>query len=281
MKTSLNGAGLNAGGLDLFGFADLAARHGFDGIDFGIGGAMKAGDDPMAVRDRLAEKNVAPATFGLDVEWRKDEDAFASGLAALPAKAAFAHALGCDRCVTWMPPSVNADLADWEAQTVRRFRDIARVLGDKGVRFGLEWVGPHHLRANGANAMGANAWIHTLGGTLALIEQIAETNVGLLVDCYHCYTTGVGNGELEKLLDSQIVHVHLNDAKNVPVEDVRDGDRVLPGEGVIDLEGFLAALRLSGYSGYAAVEVLSPNPIAGDADTAAARVRDSLRRIGL
>jgi hypothetical protein len=43
MKVSLNAAKLNAGGLNFLEFVDLAARHGFDGVDFGIGAAMKAG----------------------------------------------------------------------------------------------------------------------------------------------------------------------------------------------------------------------------------------------
>ena len=71
MKTSLNGAGLNAGGLGFAGFVELAARHGFDGVDFGIGAAQKMAGErggAEAVRDFLREKNVAPATFGLDVD---------------------------------------------------------------------------------------------------------------------------------------------------------------------------------------------------------------------
>jgi sugar phosphate isomerase/epimerase len=286
MKTSLNGAGLNAGKLSFAQFVELAARHGFDGVDFGIGGAQKLADDqfngdPSGVRDFLAQKNVAAATFGLDVEWRKDDAAFASGLAALSAKAAFAHAIGANRCCTWMPPAVNDDLAAWESQTVARFRQIARVLGDSGVRFGLEWVGPRHVR-EGPTAMGKNPWIHTLGGTLALIREIGEPNVGLLVDSYHCYSTGVGENSLAGLSDAQIVHVHINDAPpGVGPNDVRDGERVLPGAGDIDLGGFLSGLRHVGYSGFIAAEVLSPQPLADDPETAAARVRAALKTVGL
>ncbi len=286
MKTSLNGAGLNAGKLSFADFVDLAARHNFDGVDFGIGGAQKlAGDqfggDAAGVRDFLAQKNVAAATFGLDVEWRKDDETFALGLAALGAKAAFAQAIGANRCCTWMPPAVNEDLAAWESQTVARFRQIARVLGDSGVRFGLEWVGPRHVR-EGPTAMGKNPWIHTLDGTLALIQEIGEPNVGLLVDSYHCYSTGVEENTLAGLTDDQIVHVHINDApKGVGPNDVRDGERVLPGAGDINLAGFLAGLRRAGYTGFIAAEVLSPQPLADDPETAAARVRAALKSVGL
>ena len=285
MKTSLNGASLGAGKLSFAEFVRLAARHGFDGVDFGIGGAQKMagenGGSAQAVRDFLAEQGVAPAQFGLDVEWRKDEEAFAAGLAALGAKAALARALGTTRCCTWMPPAVNDDLGAWEAQTTRRFRQIARVLGDHGIRFGLEWVGPRHLR-EGSGAMGARPWIHTLDGTLALVRQIGEPNVGLLVDSYHCYTTGVTEDALARLTDEQIVHVHINDApRGIGPDDARDGERVLPGEGGIDLAGFLRGLRRAGYGGYVAAEVLAPQPLADDPDTAAARVRAALDAVGV
>ena len=286
MKTSLNGAGLNAGKLSFAQFVELAARHGFDGVEFGIGGAQKLADDQFGgdangVRDFLAEKNVVPGSFGLDVEWRKDDEAFASGLSALSGKAAFAQAIGATRCCTWMPPAVNDDLAAWESQTVARFRQVARVLGDRGVRFGLEWVGPRHVR-EGPTAMGKNPWIHTLDGTLALIREIGEPNVGLLVDSYHCYSTGVAENTLAGLSDDQIVHVHINDApKGVGPDAVRDGERVLPGAGDINLAAFLSGLRRAGYSGFIAAEVLAPQPLADDPETAAARVRAALKTVGL
>ncbi len=281
MKTSLNGAGLNAGSLGFAGFVDLAVRHGFDGVDLGIGGAQKMAQErgaAEAVRDFLREKNVAPASFGLDVDWRKDEETFNSGMAAFKDKAALARQIGATRCCTWMPPAVTTELAAWEAQTVRRFRAVARLLGDEGIRFGLEWVGPRHVREK----PDAHVWIHTLDGTLALIGEIGEPNVGLLVDSYHCYSTGIGRDEIARLSDEQIVHVHINDApRGLGPENVKDGERVLPGEGEIDLAGFLGGLRAAGYTGFIAAEVLAPQPLAPDPDTAAAKVREALRAVGL
>ncbi|MES2462387.1 MAG: sugar phosphate isomerase/epimerase family protein [Armatimonadota bacterium] len=285
MKISLNPARLGANGYSFTQFVDLAAQHGFDGVDFGVGGAMRLAEAEggvEALKEYARSKNVASAVFGLDVEWRKDDEAFQSGLAKLPAQAAFAQALGSDRCTTWMPPSINDDLAVWTERTATRFREIAVVFADYGIRLGLEWVGPHHLRAGGANQMGANPGIFTLEGTLDLISQIGQPNVGLLVDCYHCFTTGIGEAEIAKLNDAQIVHVHVNDAaQGTTMETAKDGERVLPGEGVIDLPGFLRGLQAAGYQGYVAAEVLAPQDIAGSADESAAKVRASLKNVGL
>ncbi len=285
MKTSLNPARLGANGYSFKQFVDLASQQSFDGVDFGIGGAMRLAETEGGVaslRDYAAAKNVVPAVFGLDVEWRKDDAAFQEGLRTLPAQAAFARALGSDRCTTWMPPSINDELSVWTERTASRFREIAIIFADSGIRLGLEWVGPHHLRAGGANPMGANPGIYTLNGTLDLISRIGQPNMGLLVDCYHCFTTGIGESEIAGLNDAQIVHVHVNDAaKGTTSETAKDGERVLPGDGVIDLGGFVRGLKAAGYGGYIAAEVLAPQDIAGSADEAAAKVRASLRNIDL
>lgn len=285
MQLSLCGAGLGAGKLGLLEFATLAAQNDFPGIDFGISSAQRVAAELggiAALKDKLAALGVAPANFGLEVEWRRDEDSFQSGLAALAEKAAVAQALGSTRCCTWMPSSTNDDPTEWRTRTVTRFRAIGEVFADYGIRLGLEWVGPHHLRAGGENQMGANGTVWTLPQTLELIDEIGLSNVGLLVDSYHCYTTGIGEAEVGALTDSQIVHVHINDAPvGVGPAGAKDGGRVLPGTGEIDLTGFLKGLRTAGYQGYISCEILAPQPVAETPEAAAALVRQSLRGLGL
>ncbi len=285
MKVSLCGAGLGAGGLDFLGFVDLAARHGFDGVDFGVGGAQAAAESLGsldALKARLAERGVAPATWGLDVEWRGDRETFEQGFAGFEQRAAFAGALGCERCCTWIPPASNRPKEQWMEETADRFREIARVLGRSGNRLGLEFVGPHHLRAGGANAMGTEPTVWTVDGTLELIARIGEPNVGFMVDSYHQYTSGATSADLVRLGDAKIVHAHINDAPaGAAPETAIDNQRVLPGDGVIDLPDYLAGLRAAGYRGYVACEVLAPQPVAGDPDTAAALIRERLRDLGL
>src|SRR4029079_1342282 len=54
----------------------------------------------------------------------------------------------------------------------------------------------------------------------------------------------------------RIVHVHISDARPQPPEEVRDNQRVMPGEGSIDLVGFLQALKKIGYT-----DGVSPEPL--------------------
>jgi N-acetylmuramic acid 6-phosphate etherase len=52
-----------------------------------------------------------------------------------------------------------------------------------------------------------------------------------------------------------IVHVHFNDAPKLPPDQIRDNERLMPGEGVINLNAFLMALHEIGYQDALSVEV--------------------------
>lgn len=284
MRVSLCGAGLGAAKLSFFDFAELASATEFDGFDFGAQGALDAINELgiAGVQQRLTELNVVPAVFGLDIEWRGSDEKFDEGMVGFAERVAAAVAVGSDRCCTWIPPASDVPTAEWTARTVIRFQKIMDVLNAHGVRLGLEFVGPHHLRAGGANAMGAFPTIWTLEQTLELINAIGPDGLGLLVDSYHLDTTSTDPAALLPLGDALIVHAHINDAgSETTAETALDGNRVLPGAGRLPLQHYVDVLKAIGYNGFLCCEVLTPTPL-GDTPTAAAvNIRESLRMLGV
>jgi len=111
---------------------------------------------------------------------------------------------------------------------------------------GLEFLGPKTIRQGHKYE-----FIHTLDGMLELCEAIGTGNVGLLLDSWHWYTSYGTLEDITKLKPEQVVYVHINDAPDgVPIDEQIDSIRRLPGEtGVIDLVGFLRALKQIGYDG--------------------------------
>lgn len=284
---------MGAEGMSFLEYADLAARHGFDGIDIpSLNAAMKTAQlmgGAAALKDALAEKHIAPVIFGLAPEmnlggfdWGKDEQSFRQSIKALTDITSFAEALGITRCYTYLPPAVDADPNKFERVLTYRLGEISRLLAEHGIRVGVEWLGPHHLRAEGSNPYGPNPFIFTLEHTLTFIEKIGVPTVGLVLDSLHTYTTNVSESELAALAASQIVHVHLSDVvRGRGREGARSDERLLPGEGEIDLAGFVRGLRATGYEGYFSVEVIAPQKIARTVDEAAARIRSSLDELCL
>jgi sugar phosphate isomerase/epimerase len=244
------------GGLPLDQYVALAARHGFAAADFNLLEAHGLGLEAAAA---IFESNgILPATFGLTVEWRKDEDTFREGLEKLPELAKFAQDLDCQRCCTWVLPDGGVPVAEYRATSVARFTEIAKILADNGVRFGLEFIGPHHFRTNPENV-----WFYDILGGLEVADEVnsraGTLNVGLLVDCYHWHTAQNSTMDLATIPLEQVVHVHINDAPTgVAILDLQDGVRELPGvTGAIDIVGFLSTLGALGYDGPVAAETFS------------------------
>lgn len=235
-------------------FIELAAKYGFEAVDIDAHALVESHSIDGA-RELLGKHGLVVGSIGLPVEWRGSEERFRADLPKLTQAAAAAAALGCTSCCTYVLPSTDLNAAHFMALATRRLRTCAQILGAYGIRLGLEFVGPHHLRTRWNHP-----FIWTVEETLDWIDAIGESNVGLLYDSYHWYTNGLTAADIEKLRPEQIVHVHINDAPDVPVEDVLDNGRVYPGEGVIDLAGFLQALAKIGYKGAVSQEILTATP---------------------
>jgi sugar phosphate isomerase/epimerase len=180
------------------------------------------------------------------VDWRGEEATWQKGLEALPRLAQAAAAIGGTRTMTWiMPCSNDRDFgANWDFH-VARFTPIARILADQGCSLGLEFIGPKTLRDSQKYP-----FVHTLSKMLEMGREIGP-NVGLLLDCWHWYTSHGTLDEIRALRPEHVVYVHVNDAPaGIPIDSQIDNTRALPGEtGVIDIAGFLQALQAIGYAG--------------------------------
>ena len=246
----------------------LCARYGFAGLEVGIGAARDLGLD--AARALFQDANVLPVTFGLPVEWRRDEDKFRADLSELPALAQLAADLGIARCTTYVLPDGGVPVGEYAETSTRRFAEIAQILGEQSISFGLEFLGPQQFRKNPDNV-----WFYDIAGALEVADKInaaAKTNnVGLLVDCWHWFAGQGTQMDLASIPLEQIVHVHINDAPDgVAVPDLVDNVRELPGAtGQIDVRGFLSTLQALGYDGPVAVETFSEKLKAMTPDEAA------------
>ncbi|MBP1989221.1 sugar phosphate isomerase/epimerase family protein [Paenibacillus eucommiae] len=275
MIKGLTRAGIGNVG-DFQNFVKLASQYGFAAVDAAGSEleALIADKGQEGASGWLKEQGVQVGTIGLAPEWRSTEEQFRSGLIRLTQDAAAAAALGCTTCCTYVLPSTDYNAAHFMALATRRMRICAQILGAYGIRLGLEFVGPHHLRT---------AWKHPfiwdLDSTLDWIEAIGEPNVGLLFDAYHWYTNEHTLEDIYKLKASQIVHVHINDAADLPIPEVLDNARVYPGEGVIDLGGFLGALKQIGYQGVISQEILTREPSDEPAEVLLKRSQDGFNKV--
>lgn len=235
----------------------LAKKYGFKGVEFSISEAQQIADTQgfAALQALFAENGIKPGHWGFPVEFRKDVATWEAGLKALPKQAELAHKLGCLRTATWiMPASDEMDFWTYFNHLTQRLRPAAQILQEYGIRIGLEFIGPKTLRNPRKYS-----FIHTMDGMLAFCGHVGTGNMGLLLDVYHLYTSHGQVDDIGKLLRKEdVVVVHLNDSQPGPIDELEDLVRALPMEtGILDVAGFLQAVKALGYDGPVTIEPFS------------------------
>jgi sugar phosphate isomerase/epimerase len=226
----------------------LAHQYGFESVAPDIGFLKSISESQLSeLREELKAKSLAWGAAGLSVDFRGGQASFQKGLANLAAEAAALRRAGASRIGTWITPGHNTLTyrANFK-QHAARLREAGKVLGDHGVRLGLEYVGPK----TSWTAM-RYPFIHTMAEMRELIGAIDLSNVGLVLDSWHWYTAHETGADLLSLKGSDVICCDLNDAPaGIPTDEQKDLVRDLPcATGVIDLKTFLNALVKIGYDG--------------------------------
>src|SRR5437764_2888991 len=255
MFVSLNGA-LTPGvsGADKI---RLAAATGYAGVDWDLGPAKSAGVE--TTRALLAELKIQPTITNFPMPrplpFDGEQQAFQQALTELADDAAFTAAIGCRKMMVVLPPSTTRTRQDQRALARDRMAAAAEVLQRSNIRLGLEFLGPLYMRSGRPGGPPVYPFIWNLPDALALANDCGS-NVGVILDVWHWYHSRSTIADILAADKSRIVHIHLSDAKDTPPADVRDNQRLMPGEGIIDLVGFFRALKKIGYE-----DGVSPEPL--------------------
>jgi len=256
MFVSLNGALTpKVSGLDKI---RLAAKAGYGGVDWDLGPAKTAGLD--ATKALFAELKIRPTITNLPMArplpFAGETAAFQEGLKLLADDAAFIAGVGCKKMMLVLSATSPTPKDEFRKLVVERLSAVSEVLQKANLRLGLEFLGPLYMRQGpGRDGQPRTPFIWTLPETVALAKDCGP-NMGAVLDVWHWHHSG---GTIQDILNAggdRIVHVHISDAKPAPAEEVRDNQRVMPGEGSIDLTGFLQALKKIGYT-----DGVSPEPL--------------------
>jgi sugar phosphate isomerase/epimerase len=222
--------------------AEYAHRFGFESVEVDSG--FLAGLDDGGLKrylDDIRVKGLVLGHAGMPVEFRRGDEDFQAGLKDLHRRAAALKRAGVTRMSTWISPGSDT-LTYMENLRLhaQRLRQVARILQDYGIRFGLEYVGPK------------TSWtprrfpfVHTMREMKELIAEIGTPNMGFVLDSWHWYTAKETIDELKTLRAADVVTIDLNDAPaGIAVDEQKDSARELPcATGVIDMAGFLNALN--------------------------------------
>ena len=227
---------------------EAAVKHGFEAIIPYSGTLAEWNDEQIkAFTEKMSSSNITWGAGGLPYNFRGEKEAQEKGIQELPKHARALEKAGVTRMSTWIMPThptltylQNMDLH------ASRLKEAVKILGDHGIKFGLEYVGPKTLMASQKFS-----FVHSMAECQELIDAIDEPNVGFQLDSFHWFCAGETKEDLTKLNKEIIVTVDLNDArKGYTADEQIDGKRELPmATGVIDMKSFMEALVEIGYDG--------------------------------
>jgi len=141
--------------------------------------------------------------------------------------------------------------AEWENvknDCVRILTQLSDYAAQHGLRLCLEPVG------NNKSA------VRTLSMAKEIVDAVNRDNLGYTLDAYNLFQYNKSNdfSYIEALPAEKIFAVHLNNADDVPLDEISQADRRFCDSGIIDISAFLEAIKRTGYDGMISIETVRP-----------------------
>jgi 4-hydroxyphenylpyruvate dioxygenase len=104
-----------------------------------------------------------------------------------------------------------------------------------------------------------------------IVRRAAEPNVGAVLDSFHILSKGLDLAVIRTMPKDRIFLVQVADAPKLQMDLLSWSRhwRCLPGQGELDLAGFMAALETTGYDGHLSLEIFNDRFRAGSARSVA------------
>ena len=111
-----------------------------------------------------------------------------------------------------------------------------------------------------------------------IVRRADHPAVGLILDSFHTLARGIDPDSIRRIPGDRIFLVQLADAPRLDMDYLSWSRhfRCLPGQGALDVQGFLAAVEATGYAGWLSLEIFNDQFRAGSARQIAVDGRRSL-----
>ncbi len=193
------------------------------------------------VRKMVADAGLfVPTTIFLKGWWDTTGDVERRALDDVRRKLAQAAELGAEYSIAG-PPLGLVDL-DVGAE---RYASLLRLGREFGVKPIFEYLGFAQE-------------LNTIARARQVLEACGEPDATTVLDPFHCFRGGGGIEDVATLRADQIAVSHFNDAPAFPPRPLQhDPDRVMPGDGVVDLNRFCELLAATGFDGCLSLELFN------------------------
>ncbi|HET8679446.1 MAG TPA: sugar phosphate isomerase/epimerase [bacterium] len=251
-----------------------AATAGYQCVelrDTKIARYLSSGGSLSSLRALLRQEGVAPLSVNaLEDSTLRDRVGFEEVVARQGTLCEWARALECPYVVavpSMFPSGTTLSETEVRRRSAAALRALIAAADGSSVRLGFEFLGS------------PSCSVSTLRAARGVVEDVGDPRVGLVIDAFHFYIGGSQPEDLDGIDPSRIFIVHLDDAPAGEPSGLTDAQRLLPGEGIIQLRRLVARLRAAGYAGAYSLELFRPEYWAWDPVELARRGLEAMRRV--
>jgi len=104
----------------------------------------------------------------------------------------------------------------------------------------------------------ADCSVQTLDFCKEIVEKVNRENVGLVIDTFHFYAGNSTLEAIETLDPNKLFIFHINDAEDLPKEELTDAHRLYPGTGILPIKEIKERFDRIGYDRMVSIEIFRP-----------------------
>ncbi len=100
--------------------------------------------------------------------------------------------------------------------------------------------------------------VQTLDFCNEIVEKVNRENIGNVLDTFHFYAGNSTFEAIEKMKPEKLFIFHINDAEDLPKENLTDAHRLYPGTGILPIKEIKERFDKIGYDRMVSIEIFRP-----------------------
>lgn len=153
------------------------------------------------------------------------------------------------------------------SESVRVLRELSDIAGNYGVSLAFEFLGQ------------SDCSVQTLDLCSEIVELVDRENVGNVIDSFHFYAGNSTFEAIDRLDPAKLFIFHINDAEDLPKEQLTDAQRLYPGTGILPLAKMKEHFDAIGYDRMVSIEIFRPEYWEQDPFEVARRAKESTEQV--
>ena len=248
MKIALNGA--TTMHADLATDIKAASAAGYDLLEIWSAKLYKflESNSPTDLKSLLEEHGLEPYSINSieHITFRSPDD-YSMIKAECETLSKVAGEIGCPYVVVVpgkLPEGASKDQIVEES--VRVLNELADISEPHNVSLAFEFLGQ------------ADCSVQTLGLCNEIVEAVNRPSIGNVIDTFHFYAGNSSFEAIDSMRREKLFVFHINDAEDLPKEQLTDAQRLYPGTGILPIREIKEHFDKIGYDRMVSVEIFRP-----------------------